>query len=435
MAARAATPPEVEREPPPGPNELRSIVGVVDLRDESGQPVSDYSNVTVAINGTSMVAEIDEQGQFRFENLTSGTYTLIGAIPDRPVVQIPVDLVTQRVASVSVRLLDGAEGNMGGTISGTVVLVDPDDQPLEDSSGVKVAINGTEIMATTAGDGSFTLTSIPAGTYSLSATREKYVPGQISDIEVASAAPVDVGEIRMMMDVDRPRVLSTSPANNERDVVVGYDLPITVKFSERMDATSVRDAISLSPSTPFTAAIGRGAGPGADDDTLVIRLSNDNPEAPIKFGSQYRVTIAETAASMDGVTMADPYSFSFRSANPGVIQVTPENGASQVYLDQVEFPVMFTFNTRLDPGTLNERNFRVRPDDRKSISVTHTNSDVNGWTTVRIGAQWQPDTAYTVTVSRRVKAANGQSLGNTPYTLKFRTAPLEVMTMPILQVR
>jgi hypothetical protein len=436
MAARAATPPEGQQEPPPGPDEVRTIVGIVELRDAAGQVVSDYSNVTVAINGTNLVADINDQGQFRFDNLTSGTYTLIGTIPDGPVVQIPVDLITQRVASVSVRLLEGDAGSgPGGTIRGRVILVDPDDEPMDDASGVKVAVNGTEVMATTAADGVFTLTGVPAGTYTLSATRDKYTPGEVAGVEVTAAAPVDVGEIRLVMDVDRPRVLSTSPENNERDVVVGFDLPITVKFSDRMNAASVRDAISLTPSNPFTAAIGRGTGPGADDDTLVITLSNDSAEAPIRFGDTYRVTIAATAANMDGVTMEEPYSFSFRTDKPGVIQVTPENGANQVYLDQIEFPVMFTFNTRLDPDSINSKNFRVRPDDGRSVSVTHTNSDANGWTTVRVATMWQPDTAYTVTVSRRVKASNGQTLGNTPYTLRFRTAPLEVMTMPMLEVR
>jgi hypothetical protein len=202
-----------------------------------------------------------------------------------------------------------------------------------------------------------------------------------------------------------------------------------------MDATSVREAIKLSPSTPFTVVIGKGSDPAADDNTLVIRLSNEDEKAPIQFGATYRVTISDTAANMTGVTMVEPYSFIFRTANPGVIQVFPENGAQRAIVDQLNYPVLFTFNTRLDPDSINDRNIRVKPDSGVSVSTTYTDSEQKGWTTVRVATQWQPNTLYTVTVSRRVKAFNGQPLGNTPYTLRFRTAPLEIMSVPVLTTR
>lgn len=435
VAASAATPLQID-EPPPEPGDPRSIVGLVEVRDTAGQVLSDYTDVTVAINGTSLVAAINEQGQFRFDNLTSGTYTVIGSVPDAPLVQIPVDLATQRTASVTVKLEKGAGGGeAGGAIRGRVVLLNMDDEPLPDSAGVSVAVNGTQAVATTAADGTFELTGIPPGTYTISATKEGFKPGAADGVAVNAVAAVDVGEIRMMMNVDRPRVISTIPSDNAKDVTVGFDLPITIKFSDRMNGASVRGAISISPSTPFTAIIGKGAGVGADDDTLIIKLSNDSAEAPIQFGALYRITIAQTAANLDGVTMAEPFKFSFRTAKPGVIQVSPENGSNDAYLDQLNNTVLFTFNTRLDPNSINDRNIRVRPDGGVSVSTTFTNAEATGWTTVRVSTRWQPDTAYTVTVGRRVKALNGQPLGNTPYTLKFRTAPMEIMTMPIQTVR
>lgn len=434
VAARnvpAATP-----APPPGPTEARSVVGLVELIGSDGQVTSDYSAVTVAINGTDRIAEVNEQGQFRIDNLTSGTYTLIGAVENGPTVQIPVDLVSLRTATVTVKLnLAAAVTEAIGAISGTVVLVDPDNEPLGDSSGVQVAVNGTQVIATTAADGSFTLQNVPAGTHTITASRDTFDTAEVPDVTVAASAPANVGEIRLTQKVDRPRVLSTVPAHNAKDVVVGYDLPIQIKFSARMNAASVKDAISLSPATPYTAIMGKGAGTGADDDTIVLQLSNDDPKSPIQFGATYRITVADTAASMEGVTMAEPYTFSFRTSSPGVIQVTPQNGENRAFVDQLENPVLFTFNTKLDPESINDRNIRVRPDNGMSVATTYTDSDVNGWTTIRVATNWQPDTQYTVTISRRVKAFNGQPLGNTPYTLRFRTAPLEIMTMPILESR
>lgn len=439
VAAQAATsavaPASVPQEPPPGPEELRSIIGVVDVRDQAGRTISDFSDVTIAINGTNRVADIDDQGQFRFDGLTSGVYTVIGTIPEGPVVQVPVDLAAQRSASITVKMTLGAIGDAGGSVRGRVVLVDMDDKPLPDSSGVQVAVNGTQSLATTAADGNFAIAGVPAGNYTISATKEGFKPGQATNVEVTPTAPVDVGEITMTMDVTRPRVVSTTPVNNASDVTVGFNLPITIKFSEAMNPATVREGITFTPATPFTVAMGKGSAPGADDNTLVIMLSNESNQAPIQFGASYRVTVPGTAANFAGVTMGQPYSFSFRTAKPGVIQTVPVNNANGVYVDQTQNPVLFSFNTRLDPRSINDRSIRVRPDNGISVATTYADSDENGWTTVRVATQWKPDTLYTVTVTRRVKALNGQPLGNTPYTLKFRTAPLELMSVPIITKR
>lgn len=432
MAASAVAP--YQPGPPPTADEVRSIVGVVEVRDTAGRLISDYSDVTLAINGTSYVAAIDEQGQFRFDNLTSGVYTVIGSIPDGPLAQVPVDLETQRSASISVKLVKGAPGNeAGGVIRGIVVLVDLDDIPFEDASGVQVAVNGTQIMATTAADGSFTLEGVTPGTHRLSATRPGFVPGEADGIEVSPAAPTEAPEIRMMIDVERPRVLSTTPANATRDVAVTEQLPIAVKFSEAMDPATLEQAVVITPNTPATISIGRATG-GADD-TLMIVLSNASEQSPIVFGSTYRVTIPATAANLAGVTMGEPYTFTFQTAKPGVIGTSPVNNARDIYVDQNQNPVLISFNTRLDPKSINDRTVRVRPNNGKSVSVTYTNDPDTGWTTIRVGAQWDPQTNYTVNVTRRVRAHNGQLLGNTPYTLRFRTQPMDINRVPMTTVR
>lgn len=428
--------PDVDKASPVLPDEPRSIVGVVDLRDPEGQPVQNFEDVTIGINGTNLAATVNEQGQFRFDNLTSGVYTLIGVYGDAALNQLAVDLVNDRSASVIMKIGEGATtATATGTIQGRVVLLDMEGQPAEDASGVQLTVSGTQAMATSAADGSFTLTGVNAGSYTINAAKETYDGAKRDSVIVNGGETADVGELQLNLKVDRPRVVSTDPGRDAGDVPVSLDLPIMVKFSAKMNPESVQRAVSISPNTPFTALIGKGAGVGTDDDTLVIRLSNEDYNSPIQFGANYRVVINESAANLDGVTMADSYSFNFRTANPGVIRTSPENGAQGVYVDQINAPVLITFNTRLDPKTVNDRNIRVKPDNGISVSTTYTDADDTGWTTVRLGTQWQPNTNYTITVSRRVKAKNGQSLGNTPYTLRFRTQALEVMSMPIITTR
>src|SRR5690606_20815916 len=51
-AAAVAAATTASAAPPPGPDERRNIVGVVVARDAVGEPLTDFTDVTVAINGT-----------------------------------------------------------------------------------------------------------------------------------------------------------------------------------------------------------------------------------------------------------------------------------------------------------------------------------------------------------------------------------------------
>ena len=419
---------------PPGPDEKRSVVGVVQIVDEDGEPVTDYSSVAVAINGTDTIAEVNEQGQFRLDGLTSGTYTVIAAMPGGIIAQAPVDLEYMRSASVVLKLeMKPTEQMAGqGVIRGRVVLVDFNDEPLTDSlAGVTVAVAGTQISASTGADGAFMLSGLATGTYTITAKQDGFENGELPGINVAGSSAVEAGEIRLVQKVERPRVLSTDPATGAKDVMISNDLQVLIKFSMPMNAQTVRDAITLTPKTPYTVAIGKGAGPLADDLTAVVTISNDNYREPIRFNADYRLTVADTAANLDGVPMEEPYQFTFKTANPGIISTWPENGAKDVFVDQLENSVLISFNTQLDPDTINERTIRVKPDRGVSVHRTRANDQEKGWTTVRIATQWQADTDYTITITRRLRAINGQALGNTPYTLRFHTAPLEILHVPL----
>src|SRR5690606_29392438 len=198
----------------------------------------------------------------------------------------------------------------------------------------------------------------------------------------------------MTMDVERPRVVATTPGNNARDIIVGSELPVSVKFSEAMDPGTLLNSVVISPNTPATVTIGRGAAGGADD-TLMIVLSNASSEAPIQCGATYRITIPATAANFSGVSMGEPYTFTFQTGRPGVVASSPANNTRDVYVDQIQNPVIIHFNTRLDPSSINERNIRVRPSSGRSVSITHSNDENTGWTSIRVATQWEPETNYT----------------------------------------
>ncbi|MGI8908431.1 MAG: carboxypeptidase regulatory-like domain-containing protein [Candidatus Sumerlaeaceae bacterium] len=413
----------------------RVISGIVQLSDLEGKPVTDYNRAMVAINDSDIVATLDEEGRFRMANLAPGIYTLIGSLDNGEATRLPVDLTTQQTATVILKISAVTAPKPKGAITGRVVLPGIDDEPMPDASGVRIGIAGTQSTALSAADGSFKLQDVPEGSYQLVATKDGFEDFSQGGVEVAGGSPTDVGVLTLEPKRDYPRVIGTVPQNGTRNVPVGLDILLQVKFSKRMDPAKIREAVSVRPPTAAQVLFGRGSHPLADDDALVVVLSSLSEDAPIRFGTNYQLAIARTATDVDGVPMREDFAMNFSTGAPGIIGTRPGNGEQNVYADQNTMPVLLNFNTRLKPDSLNERSIRVRPDNGISISITHTEDPRNGWTNVRVATQWQPDTQYTITIGRDVRAANGQPLGNTPYTLKFRTSSNQVIQQPIQVVR
>lgn len=413
----------------------RSISGMVQLFDTAGQPIADFSRAVVAINDSDIVATLDEEGRFRITNLAPAMYTLIGSLDKGEPTKLPVDLTTQQAATVILKISAAGAEKGKGSIVGRVVVPGPDDQPLPDASGVRVGVAGTQATAITAKDGTFKLDEVPEGNYSLSLTKQGFDDLTQDGVQVAAGQPTDVGELRLEVHRDYPRVVSTTPPSGTRNVPVGLDIVLQVKFSKKMDPAAVRQAVNLQPPTAAQIFFGRGSHPLADDDALVVVLSSLDQRAPLRFQTNYQLGIAKTASDIDGTPMKDDFAMNFTTGAPGIISTYPANGDRNAYADQNNSPVMINFNTRIDPDSLNERYIRVRPDNGVSVRINHSEDGRNGWTALTIGTTWQPDTEYTITIGREVRAFNGQPLGNTPYSLRFRTAKMEVIQAPLQIVR
>jgi len=417
---------------PPGTE--RSITGIVTVPTIEGAAPADLTRVMVAIIDTDLIASPDAQGRFRFGSLTPGVYTVMATLDGVGTTRQAVDLNAQVSASLNLTIT-GTDSQAPGTITGRFVLSTPDGGSQPDASGVRVGLVGTQSTAISAANGTFTLRDVPAGTYTLNASKDEYEEFTQDGVQVTAGQTVDLGDLVMEPNLDYPRVIGTTPANGTTNVPVELDMVIQVRFSKKMNVASVRQALSIDPPVAAQILMGKGVHPLADDDNLVLVLSNLDAQVPIKFKTSYRLRIARTATDTDGLGMREDFSMSFGTGAAGVIATQPANGARDVYLDQNQVPVILNFTTRLDPGTINSRSIRVKPDNGISVSVTSTNDPRTGWSNVQVSTQWQQDTQYTITVGREVRAFNGQVLGNTPYVLRFRTGVLRVLQGPIQVIR
>jgi fibronectin type 3 domain-containing protein len=133
--------------------------------------------------------------------------TLSGA-PWQPILPVDVDLgVSDGPVTLYVQLQDDAGNttaplaiqtsvNNRAQLLGQVLL---DGRPVDgDHANTTVSVEGTQYTAQTAQDGTFSITGIPAGTYSLQVTHPGYRPQRFVGVNLVAPAGLDVGVVTLL---------------------------------------------------------------------------------------------------------------------------------------------------------------------------------------------------------------------------------------------
>jgi hypothetical protein len=179
----------------PGQARLSGVAykqGALALADEAAR---DHSGITVELEGTGLRTVTSRAGAFDFF-LGAGTYTLVFSAPEHvrrtsdPIevgvgetvtLETPFELASDPGAIVGSVLLEGAaEGGHGEVL---------------------VTLANTALTAVTDGDGAFRIDDVPAGVYSLRATRDGYAPAVVRGVIVPShpdvvLEPIDLARAR-----------------------------------------------------------------------------------------------------------------------------------------------------------------------------------------------------------------------------------------------
>ncbi|MCX7047814.1 MAG: carboxypeptidase regulatory-like domain-containing protein [Candidatus Sumerlaeota bacterium] len=404
---------------PAGAEAKRTVKGRVTMFDAAGNPVKKFDQVLVALEGTGYIALPNSEGDFVIDNVARGVYVVsaVAAGYQASEEKVVADLSANLVAAVRLRLQEVAGAKSSeGSARGRVKCNDA-----QSPAGASVGLAGTNYVALADAQGSFALNGIPAGAYSLIASLQGYQNGEVAGIVIEAGKETDVGVVELSRTVIPPTVLSTSPADGERNITVRKIIPVSVRFSEKMQPQSVLSALTFSPRINYRAYIGKQH-PQSDLDLLYIEL-NGTGEAAIKFDSKYSITIGAGASDQNGVAMAESYTFSFTTGKAELIGTYPENGGINYARTPISGGVILYFNAPVRHDSLNARSIQISPNPGDSIDVICREDPETGWTNAEIHRLWTPGTRYSVTVNSGVKLADGRgSISNLPYRFSFSTA-------------
>jgi hypothetical protein len=211
-------------------------------------------------------------------------------------------------------------------------------------------------------------------------------------------------------------------------VMVQREMPITVRFSKKMDPDSLRKAVHFEPEVAYRIFSGRSQS-DTDFDLMKIVLYGVNQQPVARFRTRYTLVIGEAATDFEGLTLQEPYRTSFTTGAPEIVRTSPADGAKDMAMAP-QTSVVITFNAPMNYETLTRDAVTIRPRPQLQPVFQLIDDGDSGWSNVLISGTWQPDTEYRVTVNRRVRTINNDSIANTPYTFRFKTARLIPMRPP-----
>ena len=172
---------------------------------------------------------------------------------------------------------------------------------------------------------------------------------------------------------------------------------IRVDFTDYIDTSSVRQALSILPVVPGVFHLAFGG-------FFYRPLDNLIPN------TQYSVTISTSLRSIDGIPLSAPYTFSFHTGRFSVDYVWPSDG--QLAIDRSTMGEIY-FNGAIDTGSVRTA-FHISPDAPEVLTI-----DVTGFN-FKPANMYEALTTYTVTIDSTVRLTSGYTLG-TPYVFTFMT--------------
>ena len=223
--------------------------------------------------------------------------------------------------------------------------------------------------------------------------------------EAIVARPVPVEEIDWP-----PQVIASDPAPGGE---IPANAPITVRFDQPMDQASVEAAFAIAPDV------------SGDLSWPEPSVAVFTPAEALTEGETYNVTVADTAASLNGQTLPEPVAFNLQTTGPlAISQTSPEDGATSVGTDAA---ITVVFNKPVVPLVASGEQAGLP----QPLTFDPPVEGTGEWTSTSI-YRFVADpalagaTTYTVRVDPALTDVTGSVIENPP-TFSFTTVPPTVV--------
>lgn len=356
-------------------------------------------------------------GRFTFQNVPEGAYR-IRATKEGYADQNYMGLEIRDGRSPEIPILylaiDENHQARNGAVQGTVYL-----EGERDHGGVIVGLEGTSVVGQTGFDGIYRLQGVTEGAYTLRATKDGYEPGILDGVNVPPDGQSILAPLTLKKKRDYVRVVSTTPANGAKDVVLTSLVPISIRFDRPMVGDTVKSHVRISPDVTYDAFFGNEH-PASNMDTLHLELVRSERPA-VRFRTTYTVEVLPGANDFKGNTLEQPYRFTFTTSGARVIGSQPRDGVRGV-LFTFKDNIIIDFNTQMDPKTVASA-LRITPSPASAPEM-HTTMTPFGYR-ANFSLELEENTTYTVRLSDRARTSFGEKLENTPYSFRFTTGSID----------
>jgi len=405
----------------------RRIHGLVEMFGPDGKPTNDFDKVAIQVAGRPMLStRLGPDGAFALENLLPRRYQLTATATGYAPAS-PVDIDLTNLPETDVQFTLHALQTTTSTLARIHGVALKNDEKVQDMSGISVALTGGSKVAVTDATGQYAIGEIPPGRYTILAQAQGFQNAEQGPIELKAGDDIEIESLLLEPILDYPTVVSTDPADGSRNVIIQREIPVTIRFSKKMNAESVRQAVSIDPVVAFRATIG-----DPDPDVLRVLLIGSGDDPVARFRTRYTLHLSEDAKDQTGLALQEPFGMSLTTGDPSVIGTIPENNGTQLDLSPGT-PVSILFNAPMDPASITADTLRIRPPLDSSPNMSLVTAQDTGWTRLNISAQWRPNSLYRVTILRHARTIGRNALSNTPYTFTFKTIKLRLFEPPAME--
>lgn len=217
-----------------------------------------------------------------------------------------------------------------------------------------------------------------------------------------------------------PLVISTDPANNATNVIRNKIVAIT--FNGPMDPTTINNAT-------FTLKQGNNVVTGSI--SYQGNAAYFQPSALLNPNALYTATMSAGAKNMAGTSIPNDYVWTFTTgsaiAAPTVVLTDPAPTSTDVAINK---PVTASFNTAMDPSTINGTTFTLK---ENNVLVVGTVSYSGVMATFTPSTNLLAGTFYTATVTTGAKNLAGIPMANNyvwTFTTSQSTSPTVILADP-----